>query len=145
MTPYDTALRAAAREVDAVRTAVGAAAERLSQADADARATSEAIVRESALAAGHGLFPADAWLARAGMARDRLVAVRVAADAELDALREQARTHFGSFRVLEGAADGFRQDATRAAASAEQARIDDFAGSRIARKPRRVRTPGRSR
>lgn len=145
MTPYDTALRAVARDVDAARAAVGAAAERLSQADADARAASEAIVRERALAAGHGLFPADAWLARAGMARDRLNAAHAAADAELDALREQARTHFGSYRVLEDAADGFRHDAARAVASAEQARIDDFAGSRIARKPRRVRTPGRCR
>lgn len=143
MTPYDTALRAVAREVDAARAAVGAAVERFSQADADARAAGEAIVRESALAADHGLFSADAWLARAGMARDRLAAVRAAADAELETSRERARTHFGSFRVLETAADGFRQDAARTAASAEQARIDDFAGARIARKSRRARPSAR--
>ena len=137
-TPYDTALRAIGREVDEVRTAVRAAADRSADADARRRDAADAIVRERALAAVHALFPSNAWLQRAGAEHDRLAALCVEADAALDRVRAQARERYGSLRVIEGAADGHRDEANRAAASAEQARIDDFACGRFARPSRRA-------
>lgn len=142
-TPYDTALRARQREVDALRTAIGAAADRASQAQAKRREASDAIARETALAATlHLAFPVHAYRARARAERDELVELCAAADAALDALRSQAGESYGALRVLEDAVDGFRQEADRTAASAEQAGIDDIAGARFARAARRPRVTG---
>lgn len=132
-TPYDTALRALGREVDAARSAVQAAAERLSDAQTRRDAVATSIAREAAMAALHSAFPAHAYLKRAGAERDELTLLCAQADAALDALRDKARESYGSLRVMETAADTFRADANRVAATAEQGRIDDFAGARFSR------------
>ena len=142
-TPYDTALRALGREVDDMRIAVRTAADTLSQAQDRRRAVGDAIVRESGLAALQHAFPAHAYLRRTGAERDALDTLCAQADAALDAIRDRARESYGSLRVMESAADAYRQIAERAAASAEQARVDDFAGARFARAPSRRMASGR--
>ncbi|MFV0623239.1 hypothetical protein ACBY01_04395 [Sphingomonas sp. ac-8] len=132
-TPYDTALRARQREVDDLRTSIGTATQRLAEADAGRLAITEAMVRESRIAAGDWTLSAMPYLARARAERERLAELRRLADAELEALRHQAIESYGSLRALEGAADGFREQADRAAAGVEQASVDDFAGARFAR------------
>lgn len=132
-TPYETALRALGREVDDRRTAVRAAADRLSDAQTRRKAVADAIAHEGALAEMNAIFSSYAYLQRAGAEHDRLTALCAEADTALDAARAQARESFGSLRVVQTAADGYRGDADRAAATAEQARIDDFAGARFAR------------
>lgn len=138
-TPYDTALRALQREVDDLRASIGEAAERLMEIETLRQAMSDAIRHESALAAVDRNFSPEAYLARARAERDRLRAEERAADARLDALRRQAMESYGSLRAMEGAADVFRQEAFRAAATAEQAGIDDFSGARFARALRHAR------
>lgn len=133
-TPYDTALRSLVREVDEMKTAVRAAADRLADAQTRRRAISDEIARESAAAALNSAFPAHAYLRRAGAKRDALTILCAEADTALDAIRDKARTSYGSLRVVEGAAETFRQEEGRTAASAEQSRIDDFAGARFARR-----------
>ena len=143
-TPYDTALRSLGREVDEMRTAVQGAADRLSDAQGRRRAVSDAIARESAMAALHSAFPAHFYLKRAGAERDALTELCAQAEAALDALRDRARESYGSLRVMESAAESFRHEAGQAAASAEQARIDDFAGARFARDTRPLRRASRA-
>ncbi len=133
-TPYDTALRSLVREVDAMKTAVQAASDRLADAQNRRRAINDEIARESAAAALNSAFPAHAYLQRASAKRDALTILCAEADAALDAIRDKARESFGSLRVMEGAAETFRGEENQAAASAEQSRIDDFAGARFARR-----------
>lgn len=136
-TPYDTALRSLARQVDEMKTAVQAATDLLSDARTRHRAVYDAIARESAMAALHSVFPAHAYLKRAGAERDALTLLCEQADAALDAVRDRARESYGSLRVMESAAETFRHEEGLAAASAEQARIDDFAGAQFARRQER--------
>lgn len=145
-TPYDTALRARQRDVDDLRTAIGGATQRLHEVETQAQAICEAMTRESRLAAGNWTFSPAPYLARARAERERLSEARRLADAELEALRYRARESYGSLRALEGAAEGYRDQAHRDAASAEQAGVDDIAGARFARAlhlARRARGDGR--
>ena len=132
-TPYDTALRALQREVDELRTSLGSANHRLADLEARRQSVCDAMVRESALGAGDWTFSSAPYLARARAERERLSEARRIADAELEALRAQAMETYGSVRAIEGAANIFREEANRAAAGAEQAGVDDFAGARFAR------------
>lgn len=130
-TPYDTALRARQREVDALRARIGAATEQATQAQARKQAAYDADAREKEMAAIFSLsFPAHAYFRRAGTERDALTQMCADADAALDTLRAEARTSYGSLHVLQTAADTFREEAGRAAAVADQARIDDFSAAR---------------
>ena len=132
-TPYDAALRTLQREVDDLRTSIGTAANRLTEIESMRQAVSDAIRSESALAATDLSISPHAYLARARTERARLVYERLAADARLEALRHQAMESYGSLRAMEGAAETYREQAERDLASAEQGRIDDFAGARFAR------------
>lgn len=132
-TPYDTALRARRRDVDDLRTAIGGAAQRLHEAELQRQAVCDAMARESRLAAGDWTFSPAPYLTRARAERERLGEQRRLADAELETLRHRARESYGSLRALEGAADTYRAQADRDAASAEQAGVDDIAGARFAR------------
>ena len=138
-TPYDTALRARKREVDDLRAAIGGATRKLVEADASAQALSDALVREKQIAADNLVFSPVAYLLRARAEATRLHEMRRAAGAELDSLRHQAIESYGSLRALEGAAEGFREQASRDAASIEQTSVDDFAGARFARELQRAR------
>lgn len=138
-TPYDTALRAIGRDVDALRTSIGDAARRLAEVETRRDAVIEAMVRESRLAAGDWTFSPAPFLARSRAERDQLGEAQRAAEAEADTLRAQAMERYGSLRAMQGAADLFRDQARHAAAAAEQAGIDDVAGARSARLHRRAR------
>lgn len=136
-TPYDTALRALQREVDELRTSIGAATNQLARIETMRQTVDDAIRDEAALAAADWTFSPQAYLARARAERVRLAEERLAADARLEALRHEAMESYGSLRAIEGAAATYREEAERYAATAEQGRIDDFAGARFARALRR--------
>lgn len=142
-TPYDTALRALGREIDVLRAAIGVAARRLDEAEAMHADLSEAIVRESALAAGDWRFASDGYRLRAYAERERLTAERRAAEARLDALRQEATERYGAIRAMESAAGSFRDEAERAIAAAEQGLNDDVVGARLARGMRLARLASR--
>lgn len=142
-TPYDNALRALQRDVDELRTAIGDAAQRLTDVETHRETVTQAIVRESRLAATDWTFSPAPYLARARATRDRLDEAQAIADAELDALRGQAMERYGSLRAIEGAATQFREDAGRSAAAAEQAGADDVAGARFGRRLRLARQQAR--
>ncbi len=138
-TPYDGALRVLGREVDEMGAAVRAAADRLAEVEAQRRDMGEAIARETAMATAlQSAFPAHAYLKRVRAERDAMTALCEQADAALASLRDDAREKYGSLRLVEGAAERFREEAGRELAQAEQARIDDFTGAQLARVVRRV-------
>ena len=139
-TPYDTALRALQREVDEMRTAISEAANQLVEIESVRQLLSDTIQHEANLMALNWSLSADGYLARARIERERLAGERRAAEMRLDGLRRQAMESYGSLRVMEGAAEGWREQADRTAATAEQARSDDFAGARFARDLRNART-----
>lgn len=138
-TPYDTALRALQREVDDLRVSIGAAADRLMQVETLRQAMSDAIRAEAALAASDWTLSPEAYLILAHAERDRLAAERRQADARLEALRRQAMDSYGSLRAMEEAASVYRADTARAAATVEQAAVDDFASARFVRAMRDAR------
>jgi len=138
-TPYDTALRARQREVDDLRTTIGGATRKVAEAEALVQTLTETVAREKRIAAGDLVFSPAAYLARARAEASQLHEFRCTANAELDALRQQAMESYGSLRALEGAAEQFRVTAEREAATAEQASVDDFAGARFARALHRAR------
>lgn len=142
-TPYDTALRALGRDIDALRAAIGVAVRRLDQAQAMHDSLSEAIVRESALAAGDWRLPLDGYRLHAYAERERLTAERRAAEARLDALRQEAAERYGAIRAMESAAGAFRDEAERAIATTEQGLSDDVVGARLARNMQMARLASR--
>jgi hypothetical protein len=144
-TPYDTALRALQREVDDLRTAIGSAADRLTQIEARRQQTSDTLRAESALAARDWTLSPEAYLAGARAQEESLLVEEREAEARLAALREQAMESYGSLRAMEEAIGVFRAEAERQAATSEQAAIDDFAGARFIRATRHARRAARSR
>jgi hypothetical protein len=83
-----------------------------------------------------------AYLQRMRGERRQLAATQVVLKAKLDELRDQAVDAYGTFRAIETAADGFRQDAQRVIANAEQAGIDDFAAMSFIKARRAMRREG---
>lgn len=138
-TPYDTALRAMQREVDDLRVSIASTADRLVQIETMRRGISDAIRAESGVSASNWTLSPAAYFARARAERERLVAEERATEARLEKLRRQAMESYGSLRAVEETAGAFRADAARAAASVEQAAIDDFAGARFVRAMRDAR------
>lgn len=132
-TPYDAPLRALQRGIDDLRTSIGMAANRLVEVETMDRELRDAVRRETALASLDWTVPAGGYLSRARAQRERLAEERRAAQLRLEALRQQAVEAYGSLRAVESAAEVFREDASRVAASAEQSQSDDFAGARFAR------------
>jgi hypothetical protein len=74
--------------------------------------------------------------------RERLEQDRAASAARLDRLRDEAIDAFGSKRAMETAADGYRAIQAQAAASAEQAMVDDVSTAAMLR-ARRAAAQGR--
>lgn len=144
-TPYDSALRAMQREVDALRSSIGEVAERLAEVETMRQAVSDAIRHESAMASLDWSLSADGYFTQARARRERLAEERRAAEARLDLLRHEAVKRYGSVRAMEGAAGEFREEANRTIATAEQARVDDFAGARFARDMRLIRVEAHRR
>jgi len=132
-TPFDTALRIQQREIDRVGMAIGAETSllvSLEQAKKDAAATAIAEVH---LAAGDPMMSSFAYLGRMRMLRERLEQDRAASAARLDRLRDEATDVYGSMKAMETAADGFRAAESLAAATAEQAMIDDISNAAMLR------------
>lgn len=145
-TPYDTALRALQREVEDLRVSIGTTMGRLTHIEQRRQAANETIAVETSLAAGNKSFSPEAFLARVRADRDRLATEQRAVEAHLETLREQAMERYGSLRAMEEAVNTFRAEAERAAATREQAGIDDFSGARFVRAMRHARrAPGLQR
>lgn len=135
MTPYDTAMRIRRREVDRIKIDI---AMTVTHIDGLARQDGEIAARivEERRQASALRLPADAWHDRMRSERARIADARRTAEALLATLRARATEAFGALRALEEAASRHREEAARAAAVAEQARLDDVATSRFLREQR---------
>lgn len=138
-TPYDPALRVLQREMDDMRTSIGAASDQLAQIERRRATIAEAMGAEQSLASGDWMMPATAYFTRARAERTRLAKDAADASTRLAALRNKAVESYGSLRAVEVAADDYRTQAERTLANADQARIDDFASARVARQLRQAR------
>lgn len=128
-TPYCTAVRLRRRAVDALRQAIADCTERMTLLERRAAELRKTVDTERRLAANYGVLPENLYFRRMRLEHDRLVAERTAASAELESLRGRAQETFASLRAMEDAADRFRSDRERSAASAEQAAADDRAAA----------------
>ena len=128
-TPYDPAIRIGRRELDDVRIAINVQLNQLVQIQNERQGVDAAMTREAAAAAGDPIISSYAYLTRMRAERSRLDREGSAAGARLERLRDKAAAAYGSLRAIESAADDYRSEEARAAASAEQARIDDFSGA----------------
>jgi hypothetical protein len=126
-TPYDTALRVQQREIDDMRVAINVQVNVLNQVERSREAVNEKIVSEAAIAASDIGMSSHAYIARMRAEQSRLSNDQAAISARLGQLRSKAVAAYGAFRAVETAADGFRDEAVRASANAEQAGMDDFA------------------
>jgi hypothetical protein len=141
-TPFDTALRIRQREIDRVGAAIGAETGQLVALE-NARDTAQAVTAaEVAAAAGDPMMSSFAYVSRMRALRERLEQDRAASAARLDRLRDEAIDAFGSKRAMETAADGYRAIQAQAAASAEQAMVDDVSTAAMLR-ARRAAAQGR--
>ncbi|RJF85739.1 hypothetical protein [Sphingomonas cavernae] len=125
-TPYDGAMRIQQSEIDDVRVAINVQVNQLIQIENSRTVVNAAIERETAIAADDIQFSSHAYVARMRAERARLAADQSVVDARLAQLRNRAVSAYGAFKATESAADGFREDAERTRANAEQAGIDDF-------------------
>jgi hypothetical protein len=141
-TPYDAALRVQQREIDEMSAAISTHSGVLGEVEKARDRVSRSIAREAGLAAGDMAVCSHAYLQRMRGERRQLAATQVVLKAKLDELRDQAVDAYGTFRAIETAADGFRQDAQRVIANAEQAGIDDFAAMSFIKARRAMRREG---
>ena len=132
-TPYDGAVRAQQRDLDAVRSSIGQANGRLGAVEDAQAALFDQVRRELAEAGDDWQLPTHHYLRRAKAERDRLAADRVRLEGEIAQLRDQAMERFGTLRAIEGAAENFREDRRSDAARALQQAADEFALARFAR------------
>ncbi|WP_298675517.1 hypothetical protein [uncultured Sphingomonas sp.] len=132
MTPFDTALRLYRRQIDAIKVSITVEMERISTLTARTEAH-EVVWREEQAAARALPFASDAWAARMRQERSRIDAARSEAQTRLEQLRRDASAAYGTMRSIETAAERWQDDATRTAALAEQAGIDDLSAARAAR------------
>lgn len=138
-TPYDAALRALDRDMDALKALIADATARLDGMQTLHEALTSQIARETELSATEWQFHADAYLARAREERRRLEALRHEAEVELTMLRRKAAQQYASIRAVGNAADTFRAEAERKLQSAEQAMLDDLTAARFVRRSREMR------
>lgn len=132
-TPYDAALRALDREMDALTQLIAASASRLEEARALHHALVEKIAAETRLAADDRLLIADPYLARARGDRAARAAEADAAAIELDRLRQRAARQYATIRAVETVADQFRTEAQRSEDRQHQALVDDMTAVRFVR------------
>lgn len=140
-TPYDAALRALDREMDALTQLIAASASRLEEARVLHNALVEKIAAETRLAAGDRLLIADPYLARARGDRERCASDARAATVELAQLRQRAARQYATIRAVETVADQFRTDVQRTEDRQQQALVDDRTAVRFVRLRRAKRSP----
>ncbi len=132
-TPYDSAVRIREREAGEVRLAISDQNSRLTEVEASRRTIDSALARERELAAADPMLSAFAYVSRMQVERARLDDHRRAIQQRLDALRDEAAATYGSLQAIQTAATGYREEQGRAAASAEQASIDDLSSAAFVR------------
>ena len=138
-TPYDAALRVQQREIDEMSAAISTHSGVLSEVERARDRVSMSMTREADLAAGDLAVCSHAYLQRMRGERRQLATRQRLLKARLDELRDMAVDAYGTFRAIETAASGYRQDAERVIANAEQAGIDDFAAMSFIKARRAVR------
>ena len=143
-TPYDAALRALDRDMDALKGLIADATTRLEEMQSLHEALGSQILRERELSAMDWQLYAEAYLNRARAERRRLEQLRHDAEVELTMLRRQAAQQYASMKAIGNAADEYRAEAERAAQMAEQAMLDDLTAARFVRRARDLRRRGRA-
>lgn len=138
-TPYDAALRALDRDMDALKALVADATARLDGMQTLHEALTTQIARETELSAVEWQLHADAYLTRAREERRRIETLRHDAEVELTMLRRKAAQQYASIRAVGNAADNFRAEAERALQNTEQAMLDDLTAARFVRRAREQR------
>ena len=142
-TPYDAALRALDRDMDALKGLIVDATARLEEMQSLHEALGIQILRERELSAMDWQLYAEAYLERARAERRRLEQLRHDAEVELTLLRRQAAQQYASMKAIGNAADQYRADAERVAQTAEQAMLDDLTAARFVRRARDLRRSSR--
>ncbi|MDG2534050.1 hypothetical protein P6144_10360 [Sphingomonas sp. HITSZ_GF] len=132
MTPFDTALRVQRREVDSVKVSISETITTITTITHQTEAHEIRMREERALAATVPIA-SDAWTQRMKAERARLDHQAQLAQIRLTHLRGKAVEAYGTMRAIEGAADRFKDEAERIAATAEQAQIDDIAAAKLIR------------
>ncbi len=138
-TPYDAALRLRQREMDDMRISISVEVNQLLTIERQRDDVDQTVRLEAAVAANDHVFSAHAFIARMRAHREALSRDRATVDARLNSLQQQAAEAYGSLRAIEGAADRYRDEASRLAAAAEQNQIDDFSAARFTRALRDAR------
>ncbi|MBA4761515.1 hypothetical protein [Sphingomonas sp.] len=142
-TPYDAALRALDRDMDALKGLIADATARLEEMQSLHEALGTQILRERALSAMDWQLYAEAYLDRARAERRQLEQLRHDAEIELTMLRRQAAQQYASMKAIGNAADAYRAEAERVAQTAEQAMLDDLTAARFVRRARDLRRSSR--
>lgn len=124
-TPYDTATRVQRREVDAMGVAINVQINVLTRIEQAREEVRTSVMREAKVAAADLTISSHAYMERIRAQQHRLTQDGSAQSARLDQLRSKAAVAYGAYRTIEIAADGFREDANRRSANAEQAGMDD--------------------
>jgi hypothetical protein len=132
-TPFDGAIRVRRREIDAMRVAISVEVDRLVEIDGAETDAAARMRHERSVAADDGLLSSHAYMMRMAAERTRLARDRAVVDAKLIQLRAGATAAYGVSRAIEAAADGFRAEATQAAAAVEQGALDDLSAASFVR------------
>jgi hypothetical protein len=132
-TPYDAALRALDREMDALTQLIASSSSRLEEARTLHHALTDKIAAETRIVAGDVRLVADGYLAHARGSRDACAAEAEMAGIELDLLRHRAARHYATMRAVDTAAAQFRSEAQQVEDCRQQALVDDLAAARFAR------------
>ena len=133
ITPFDATLRLRQREIDAMRLSISVQVTQLMVIEETRDTIDRSVRRETEIAATRWDSCAHAFMARMRTQRERLSQERATVDARLTGLRVQVAEAYGALRAIEGAAERYRAEADRAAATAEQGRVDDFSAARFSR------------
>lgn len=138
-TPYDTAMRVQRREIDAMGVAINVQVNLLNQIETARDEARVDMQREADVAAGDIGLSSHAYMERIRAEQQRLTRDGAVQSARLDQMRSKAAAAYGAFRAIEVAAEGFREEAGRRSASAEQAGLDDNAAVAFLKARRIVR------
>ena len=132
-TPFDTVIRTRRREIDRVRIAIHAQSSRIMEMEEASSSLHSELAQEYEVAAEQWTMSSHAYVRRKLAERAQLHASQLAAQQEIDDLRQQARSTYSSVLAFENAADRFRSDAQRKQMRAEQQATDDISSVRVAR------------
>lgn len=124
-TPYDTAIRVQRREIDEMGVAINVQVNLLTQIEQAHNDVWNRMAREGDLASRDFNLSSQAYMERIRAEQKRLASDGAVQSLRLDHLRAKAAAAYGAYRTIEVAAEGWREDAERRSANAEQAGIDD--------------------